>query len=259
MTCLHIFLYLIRFVEQQRDQRQESSNFESDFHSVDDLPIDCTHCSSENICNSVGCRAPGTDKYKSKLFVCVRRASVCNPSVASHVFGRRDFHSSQHITACCSTDLCNSKGNFTTSYIMSTTKHSVTDVPSTTTATSTTKTTTTLPTALTTANIKSTQDLSNEFWLMFLHMDYNTLEKNETKRESYRHIYILVASEKEGWLVIQSPALKETLNKTINRGKTVIELPKMLKSTNITGVENKGNPCKSLCTRVCIWIQRGIE
>lgn len=83
-------------------------------------------------------------------------------------------------------------------------------------------------------------DLSNEFWLMFLHMDYNTLGKNETKRESYRHIYILVASEKEGWLVIQSPALKETLNKTINRGKTVIELPKILKSTNITGVENKG-------------------
>ncbi|CAC5378830.1 unnamed protein product [Mytilus coruscus] len=75
---------------------------------------------------------------------------------------------------------------------------------------------------------------------MFLHMDYNTIEKNETKEESYLHIYILVASEKEGWVVIQSPALKETLNKTINRGKTVIELPKLLKSTNITGVENKG-------------------
>lgn len=81
-------------------------------------------------------------------------------------------------------------------------------------------------------------DLNNDYWLMFLHMKYETNEGNSS--ESYRHIYILVAAEQEGWVVIESPALKQTLNKTINHGQTVIELPQLLKSSNITKVENKG-------------------
>lgn len=46
----------------KRSTSRNSSDFESDFHSVDDLPIDCTHCCQEDICNSVGCGAPGTDE-----------------------------------------------------------------------------------------------------------------------------------------------------------------------------------------------------
>ncbi|CAG2235290.1 unnamed protein product [Mytilus edulis] len=210
--------------QSKRTMLMNSSYVESDFSRSTDHSVDCMKCCSSNMCNSVGCGAPDFPAQRGpvclscnltpdpsichSVSVCETN-EVCNPSEVSHGFGKRDIHSSRTTHSCCSTDLCNNIGNMS----MATTIHS------TTVTTKTTPFQTSQP-----SKIDLVQPTTDK------HID----------TEHYRHIYIIVASEEKGWMVIQSSVLPKTLNKTLNRGKTIIELPKVLKSSNTTTIENKG-------------------